>query len=110
MVPSDENYKGSRWNVRVKWENGEVTYEPLGIIAKSDPVSVAIYGRDNNLLHLDGWKRFRRLAQKQKKLLRLANQAKLYAFRNRIVYKFGIQVPQNHEQAMAIDQANGNRL
>ena len=82
----------------------------MAIIAKSDPVSVAIYARDNQILHLDGWKRFRRLAQRQKKLLRMANQAKLYAFRNRIVYKFGVQVPQNHAQAMAIDEANGNRL
>jgi len=63
LKPSDkENYKGSRWNVQVEWENGEVTYEPLGIIAKSDPVSLAIYARDNNLLHLDGWKQFERLA------------------------------------------------
>jgi len=110
LLPSDERYKGSKWNVRVEWENGEVTYEPLAIIGKSDPVSVAIYARDNDLLHLDGWKRFRRLAQRQKKLIRLANQAKLQSFRNRIVYKFGVQVPQNHAQAMAIDEANGNHL
>jgi hypothetical protein len=71
---------------------------------------VAIYGRDNNLLHLDGWKRFRRLARRQQKLLRLANQAKLFAFRNRIVYKFGVQVPQNHAQAMVIDEQNGNHF
>ncbi len=80
------------------------------IIEKSDPVSVAIYARDNKLLHLDGWKRFRRLAQRQKKLLPLANQAKLIAFRNRIVYKFGVQVPQSHAQAIAIGEANGNHF
>jgi hypothetical protein len=28
---SDPNYKGSSWNVRVLWENGEVSYEPLSI-------------------------------------------------------------------------------
>jgi hypothetical protein len=110
LKPSDERYNGSKWNLRVEWENGEVTYEPLRIIGKSDPVSVAIYGRDNNLLHLDGWKRFEKLAKRQKKLIRLANQAKLESFRNRVVYKFGIQVPQNHAQAMAIDEANGNHF
>ena len=26
------------------------------------------------------------------------------------MYKFGVQVPQSHEQAMALDKANGNRL
>lgn len=109
-MPSDERYKGSKWNLQMEWETGEITWEPLGIIGKSDPVSVAIYGRENNLLDLDGWKRYRRLANRQQKLIRLANQAKLYAFRNRIVYKFGVQVPQNHQQAMEIDKANGNHL
>ena len=56
---SDPRYKGSRYNVQVEWDNGEISWEPLTIVASSDPVSVAIYGRDNNLLHLEGWKRFR---------------------------------------------------
>jgi hypothetical protein len=40
----------------VEWENGEITAEPLSIIAADDPVSCAIYARDNNLLDVDGWK------------------------------------------------------
>ena len=43
------NYKGSKYNVRIEWENGEVTDEPLGIIAADDPVTSAIYARDNDL-------------------------------------------------------------
>jgi hypothetical protein len=66
---SDENYKGSRWNVRVQWENGETTWEPLSIIARSDPVTCAIYGKECGLLELDGWKQFARLARRQTKLL-----------------------------------------
>ena len=58
LAPSDPDYMGSRWNVRVAWENGEVTFEPLGIIAKSDPVTCATYARENGLLDLDGWKQF----------------------------------------------------
>ena len=110
LPPSHPKYNGSRWNLRVEWENGEITFEPLRIIAESDPVSVAIYARDNNLLHLDGWKKFQKLARRQKKLLRMANQAKLQSFRNRVVYKFGVQVPQNHAQAMALDAQNGNNF
>jgi hypothetical protein len=45
LKASDENYKGSRWNVRVQWENRETTWEPLSIIAQSDPVMCAIYGK-----------------------------------------------------------------
>jgi hypothetical protein len=37
-------------------------------------------------------------------------KAKLQSFRCRPTFKFGIQVPRNHDQAMEIDQMNGNRL
>ena len=108
FTPSDKEYKGSRWNVRINWSNGETTWEPLSIIAKSDPISCAIYAKDNNLLHLDGWKGFARLARRQKKMLRMANQAKLKSFRNAPYYKFGVQVARNHNEAMELDKRNGN--
>jgi len=38
-----------------EWENEEVTAEPLSIIAAGDPVTCAVYARENNLLELDGW-------------------------------------------------------
>ena len=106
----DPSYKGSGWNVRVNWENGETTYEPLDIMAKEDPVTCAIYAKDNGLLDTPGWKRFKRIARRQKKLLRLANQAKLKAFRLRKVYKFGVEIPQNHAEAMRLDRENHNTL
>jgi hypothetical protein len=42
----------------VEWENGEVSCEPLHTIAADDPVTCAIYAKDNHgLLHTsDGWK------------------------------------------------------
>jgi len=49
-------YKGSKFNIMIEWENGEVTSEPLSIIAADDPVTCALYVRDNNLLELDRWK------------------------------------------------------
>ena len=36
----------------------------------------------------------------------MVNQAKLHNNRNRPKYKFGIQVPRNHEEAMMIDAKN----
>lgn len=57
--PLDKNhkdYKGSTFNVSVEWENGEVTEEPLAIIAADDPITCAIDARDNNLLDMAGWK------------------------------------------------------
>lgn len=108
LSKGDKEYKGSRYNVLVNWETGENTYEPLHLIAADDPVPCAIYAKENNLLEDPGWKKFKRLANRQKKLLRLTNQAKLYSFRTKLVYKFGYLVPRNHEQAMQLDDSNGN--
>jgi hypothetical protein len=48
-------WKGDKYNVKVEWENGEVSYEPLHTIASNDPVVVcAIYGKDHELLDTDG--------------------------------------------------------
>jgi hypothetical protein len=32
LKPTEEDYKGSRWNVLVAWETGEVTKEPLSVV------------------------------------------------------------------------------
>ena len=110
MPSTHPDYKGSQWNVQISWENGETTWEPLSIIAKSDPVTCALYAKENKLLDQPGWVRFRRLANRKKKLLRLTHQAQLQSFRMRPIFKFGIQVPRNHEQAMMLDEQNGNSL
>ena len=110
LTPSSPKYNGSKWNVRVEWENGEITWEPLGIIAKSDPVTCAIYAKENGLLETPGWVQFKRLARRQKKLIRMANQAKLRSFHHSPVYKFGVQVPRNHAEAMELDKRDGTTL
>ena len=64
------DYKGSTFNVKIEWDNGETTSEPLQIIAADDPVTCAIYARDNNLLDQPGWKRFKNLAKNERKMIR----------------------------------------
>ena len=110
LSQSSTQYNGSKWNVRVEWENGEITWEPLGIIAKSDPITCAIYAKENGLLDTPGWVQFKKLARRQKKLIRMANQAKLKSFRHSSVYKFGVQVPHNHAEAMELDKRDGGNL
>ena len=36
--------------------NGEATSEPLQDIAKDDPMTCAIYSKENGLLDMPGWK------------------------------------------------------
>ena len=77
---------------------------------RSDPVTVAIYASEKGLLDTTGWKLpgLKKRAKTQKRLIRLANQAKLHSFRTKPVYMYGFLVPRNHEQAMEIDARNGN--
>ena len=51
----DPGYNGSKYNVLIEWENGEQTYEPLDTIAADDPVTCAIYAKENGLLEEPGW-------------------------------------------------------
>ena len=78
------------------------------MVAADDPVTCAIYAKENGLLEEDGWRRFRRIANWQKKCIRLINQAKLQSVCTRLVYKYGFLVPWNHDQAMDLDLKNGN--
>ena len=63
---TDPNRKGSKWNVQIEWETGEITFEPLSVIAADDPITCAAYEKEKYLYNLDGWKRLRRLIKKQK--------------------------------------------
>jgi hypothetical protein len=48
----DKDYNGSRFNVLLEWENGEITTEPLSVIAANDPVTCAVYARNMTFLTL----------------------------------------------------------
>jgi hypothetical protein len=47
--------QGYQITLLIERENGEITKEPLGIIAPDDPVTCAIYARDNGLLDQPEW-------------------------------------------------------
>ena len=55
MTSRHKNYKGSRYNIRVEWETGEVTWEPLIMKEKhsvfdTDPITVAIFACEKGLV------------------------------------------------------------
>ena len=102
------DYKGSMYNIMVEWETGEITSEPLQVIAADDPVTCAIYAKDNGLLDQPGWKKFKAIAKRQKKFTRMVNQAKLKSFSSSPKYKYGFEVPKNYSHAMTLDARNKN--
>ena len=62
----DPNLKRCKYNVLVEWETGEKTHEPLPVLAADDPVTCASHTKGNGISHLDGWKRFKNLAMRDK--------------------------------------------
>jgi hypothetical protein len=93
LLRHDKDYNGSRFNLLVEWENGEITTEPLSVIAADDPVTCAVYAREHELLDVEGWKCFQNLAKHEKHFLRLVKQAKMKSYRQSPKYKLGAESP-----------------
>ena len=91
-----------------QWETGEITEEPLSIIAANDPVTCVAYAKKHNLLNLPGWKRFKNKAGNQKSLTRAINQTKIGHVRRSATYQFGYQIPRDYKHALESDKLNGN--
>ena len=108
LLASDPDRKGSKYNIQVEWETGEITFEPLSIIAADDPVTCAAYAKENNLLALEGWRRFRSLAKKDKVLARAIKQSKIRQVRISQTYMFGYLISRNYIEAMQFDSENKN--
>ena len=108
MLASDPHWKSSKYNVQVEWETGETTFEPLSISAADDPVTCAAYAKENDLLALEGWCRFRNLAKKDKVLSREIKQSKIRQVRRSQTYMFGYLIPRNYMEAIQFDSENKN--
>eukprot|EP00957_Ditylum_brightwellii_P139905 10661050-Ditylum_brightwellii.AAC.1 len=54
--------------VEVLWDNGETSWEPLAMLRKDDPITIAAYAKDQKLLEQRGWKWAKHLARREKKL------------------------------------------
>ena len=90
----------------VEWEDGSTSYVPLSMLAADDPVACAVYARDHDLLDTPGWTRFKSIARRHKKYIRMVNQAKLRSYRTTPKYMF--EIPRDFKHAVELDKRNGN--
>jgi hypothetical protein len=67
-----------------------------------------MYAKKHDLLEKEGWKRFRRIANRDQHLQRLVKQSKLRSFRVSSKYKYGYSIPRNYKEAIKFDKQNGN--
>ena len=94
----DPDQKGSKYNVMVEWESGEVTYEPLTLISKEDPINCAVYAKKHDLLDTTGWKHPKRHAKISKRLIRAVKQSWIRQVRASARYQHGFQVPKDYNE------------
>ena len=67
----------------------KIINDPLSTIVADGPVSCDIYARENSFLEKPGRKRIKSLVKREKKLLRLKNQAKVRIYRTTLRCTFG---------------------
>ena len=108
LESTDPNHKGSKYNVMVEWESGEVTYELLTLISKDDPITCAVYAKKHDLLDTTGWKHLKRYAKTSKRLIRAVKQSRIRQVRASARYQHGFRVPKDYNDAMRLDKENGN--
>ena len=108
LESTDPDQKGSKYNVMVEWESGEVTYEPLALISKDDPITCAVYAKKHDLLDTTGWKHLKRYAKTSKRLIRAVKQSRIHQVRASARYQHGFQVPRDFNDAIRLDKENSN--
>ena len=108
LESTDPNHKGSKYNVMVEWESGEVTYEPLTLISNDDPITCAVYAKKHDLLDTTGWKHLKRYAKTSKRLIRAVKQSRICQVRASARYQHGFQVPKDYNDAIRLDKENSN--
>ena len=98
----------SLYNAMVEWETGEITEDPLSIIAQDDPVTCAAYAKERSLLHLPKWNELKHIAKHQKTIARAINQTKSRQVRRSATYQFGYLIPKDYKHALELDKINSN--
>ena len=92
----------------VEWESGEVTYVPLTLISKDDPITCAVYAKKHDLLDTTGWKHPKRYAKTSKRLIRAVKQSSIHQVTASARYQHGFQVPKDYNDAIRLDKGNSN--
>ena len=108
------SWKGDKHNAKVKWENEEVTYDPLHTIAADDSGTCAMYSSMpyyipwntmDCMLDTNGWKYFRSLAVKSaKKMLQMVNQSKLWSHKTCKKCMYSIEIPCSSDSGIRLDK------
>ena len=93
------------WDLQVKWESGESTFIALKDIKESNPIEIADYARANKIDKEPAFAWWIPAVIKRRNAIIKKTSRKI-----RKNMKFGIYLPKNYAEAVAMDKENGNTL
>ena len=106
----DHKIENGKSILQIKWDNGEITWEPLQTIKECDPLTLAKYAHEKDLTEVPGWKWTKRYKNNPQKFIRMS---KIYRSQKKASlkkYKFGVEVPADIEHALKLDDKNGDDM
>ena len=108
LKSQDAAYNKCLYNVKILWEIDTETWEPLNVKMKDDPITLVSYALEIELLDQPIWKKLRKYTKNNKKYQRLVKQSIMKGERRTPIFKFGVQVPRDHQEAIMLDDKNGD--
>ena len=97
------------WNLSVQWKEGTTTWESLSDLKESHPIQVSEYLLEQGISHepaFNWW--VTNVLKKQEAIISALNGTASRVIIKNI--KFGIKVPQRVNEALRLDENNGNYL
>lgn len=92
------------WELCCEWRDGSTSWEPLSRLKESNPVNVAEYAVSRNIQDEPAFAWWVAYTLKKRNRIIAAVNAR---YRKR-THKFGVEVPNNVAEALALDAKNGN--
>ena len=71
-----------------------------------NPVVCALYAKGHSLLDTPGWKCFKKIVNRHKRLICQVNQAKLQLYLSAPKYMFSYRIPRDYNEALKLDKMN----
>ena len=102
------NWMGSKYNLLVEYDDGQIQWTKMDNLIPFANSALAAYGKAHNLLDKPGWKRFKRAARRQERMINTIRTNRIQSFHRAPIYMFGVRVPRNHQEAMQLDKLEGS--
>jgi hypothetical protein len=99
-------YTTKGWKFCCEWTDGSTSWEPMRNLKESNPIQLAEYGEQHDLLDEPAFSWWAKYVLRKRK--RLISKVKSRYWQR--THKFGVRLPQTVAEALALDKEEGNTL